>query len=161
MAVDIGRFTRLHWVMQTSLLKTLAGKYHSTVVKMSRKYMTTIDTPHGPRKCLEARIDRGEGRKPLIARFGGIPLKRQKYTVLTDRAPTPTLPGRKELVTRLLRNRCEICNNADGVQTHHVRKLADLDAVEEPRPIWAQIMIKRRRKTLVVCRTCHDQIHPR
>ena len=44
---------------------------------MSRKYMTTIDTPHGPRKCLEARIDRGEGRKPLIARFGGIPLKRQ------------------------------------------------------------------------------------
>ena len=161
MAVDIGRFTRLHWVMQTSLLKTLAGKYHSSVVKMSRKYMTTIDTPHGPRKCLEARIERGEGRKPLIARFGGIPLKRQKYTVLIDRAPTPTPPGRKELVTRLLSNRCEICNNTDGIQTHHVRKLADLDNVEEPRPIWAQVMVKRRRKALVVCRTCHDQIHTR
>jgi hypothetical protein len=43
-----------------------------------------------PRKGLDARIDGGEADKPLIAGFGGIPLKRQKYTVLTDRAPNPT-----------------------------------------------------------------------
>ena len=161
LAADVWRFNRLHWVMQTSLLKTLAGKHDSTVSKMARKYKATIDTPHGPRKCLQISVDRGEHRKPLVARFGGLPLKRQQYAVLTDRAPTPTPQVRKELVTRLLRNRCEICNSTDGVQVHHVRKLADLDKAEEPRPTWTQIMIRRRRKALVVCQTCHDQIHTR
>ena len=71
------RLYRLHWVMETSLLKTLADKHRSSVSKMARKYKATIDTPHGPRKCLEARIERS-GRKPLVARFGGIPLRRQK-----------------------------------------------------------------------------------
>jgi hypothetical protein len=44
--------------MQTSLLKTLAGKHRSTAAKMARKHKTTIDTPFGPRLCLEARIER-------------------------------------------------------------------------------------------------------
>jgi group II intron reverse transcriptase/maturase len=161
LAADVWRFNRLRWVMETSLLKTLAGKHDSTVTKMARKHKATIDTPHGPRTCLQASINRGEHRKPLVARFGGIPLTRQQYAVLTDHAPTPTPQVRKELVTRLLRNQCEICNSTDGVQVHHVAKLADLNKVVEPRPTWTQIMIKRRRKTLVVCQTCHDQIHTR
>ena len=32
---------------------------------------------------------------------------------------------------------------------------------ERPRPEWAQIMAKRRRKTLVVCEPCYASIHPR
>jgi len=27
------------------------------------------------------------------------------------------------------------------------------------RPHWAQIMLKRRRKTLIVCQACHHSIH--
>jgi hypothetical protein len=57
---------------------------------MARKYGATIDTPHGPRRCFEARVERA-GRKPLVARFGGIPLKRQKKAVLQDRQPAPDL----------------------------------------------------------------------
>ena len=68
------RLYRLHWVMETSLLKTLADKHRSSVSKMARKYKAAIDTPYGPRKCLEARVERN-GRKPLVARFGGIPLQ--------------------------------------------------------------------------------------
>ena len=47
--------------MLTSLLKTLAGKYDSSVSKMARKYAATIETPHGPRKCLQVSVERGEG----------------------------------------------------------------------------------------------------
>jgi hypothetical protein len=36
LAGDVYRLDRLHWVMQTSLLKTLAGKYGSTVTTMAR-----------------------------------------------------------------------------------------------------------------------------
>ena len=82
LAGDVYRLDRLHWVMLTSLLKTLAGKYGSTVPKMARKYGATIETPDGPRMCMQVTVDRGEGRKPLVATFGGIPLRRHRTTVL-------------------------------------------------------------------------------
>ena len=42
---------------------------------------------------------------------------------------------------------------------HQIRKLADLDKPGQPQPEWMRIMAKRRRKTLVVCATCHANIH--
>ena len=42
LAGDVWRLSRLHWVMVTSMLKTLAGKYDSSVSKMARKYQATI-----------------------------------------------------------------------------------------------------------------------
>lgn len=45
------------------------------------------------------------------------------------------------------------------VEVHQVRRLADLVKPGRPQPAWAQLMAKRRRKTLVVCRACHDRIH--
>jgi AI2M/AI1M-like, HNH endonuclease len=144
--------------METSMLKTLARKHDSSVSKMARKYKATVDTPYGSRTCFQASIDRSEGRKPLVAQFGGIPLVKQKGAVLTDRDPAPDT-RRKELITRLLRGRCEMCRSTDDVRVHHVRKLADLDKLGQPSPPWAQLMAKRRRKALVVCGTCHASIH--
>jgi group II intron reverse transcriptase/maturase len=161
LAGDVGRLNRLHWVMLTSLLKTLAGKYDSSVSNMARKYGATIETPHGPYRCMQARIDRGKGRKPLVATFGGIPLKRQQQAVLRDREPLPATARRKELIQRLLAGRCELCGQAEKVQVHQIRKLADLNKPGEPQPEWIQIMAKQRRKTLVVCAICHANIHNR
>ncbi|WP_331744292.1 reverse transcriptase domain-containing protein (plasmid) [Streptomyces sp. NBC_01136] len=161
MAGDVHRLNRLLWVAQTSMLKTLACKYDSTVAKMAAKYKATIDTPHGPRVCIQVSTDRGDGRKPLVARFGGIPLKRQKKTVLDDRRPGPATTHRKELILRLQARRCELCEQRADVHVHHVRKLADLATPGQPQPAWAQIMAKKRRKTLVVCAACHDEIHVR
>ena len=160
LAGDVYRLSRLHWVMLTSLLKTLAGKHDSTVTKIARKYAATIETPDGPRKCMQARVERGEGKRPLVATFGGIPLRRQKNAVLTDREPVLATSRRKELVHRLLAGRCELCGQADKVRVHQIRKLADLDKPGQPEvPEWVQIMTKRRRKTLVVCEPCYASIH--
>jgi len=151
LAGDVYRLSRLHWVMLTSLLKTLTGKHDSTVSKMARKYGATIETPDGPRRCMQAKVERGEGRKPLVVTFGGIPLRRQRNAVLRDREPVPATSRRKELIHRLLAGRCEICGQADKVRVHQIRKLADLDRPGQPQPEWVQIMARRRRKTLVVC----------
>jgi hypothetical protein len=70
LAGDVFRLARLQWVMETSMLMTLANKCRSSVSKMAHKYAATIETPHGPRKCFEARVER-IGRKPLVGRFGG------------------------------------------------------------------------------------------
>ena len=159
LAGDVYRLDRLRWVMVTSLLKTLAGKYDSTVTKMARKYGATIETPHGPRKCMQVSVDRGEGSKPLVATFGGIPLRRQKNAILRDRVPVRDAARRKELIHRLLAGRCELCGETDKVRVHQIRKLSDLDKPGQPQPEWVQIMAKRRRKTLVVCEACHASIH--
>ena len=158
LANDVYRLNRLSWIMETSMLKTLAGKHSSTVSKMAAKHKAKVDTPHGPRKCFEAVVER-EGRKPLVARYGGIPLRQQKKAVIQDRQPGRAT-GPKELVTRLLANRCEICERSGNVEVHHIRKLADLGKFgQEGRPAWAAIMAKRRRKSLVVCLDCHAGIH--
>ena len=87
LAQDVFRLGKLRWVMETSLLKTLAGKHRSTVTKMARKYKATTETPYGTRKCFQVTVQRDGRRKPLVARFGGIPLKRQPTAVLTDLSP--------------------------------------------------------------------------
>ena len=162
LAGDVYRLDRLHWVMVTSLLKTLAAKYDSSVSKMARKYGATIKTPYGPRRCIQVSVDRGEGRKPLVATFGGIPLRRQKNAVLRDRESVRQPPAAAELVHRLLAGRCELCGQTDKVRVHQIRKLSDLNQPGQPdQPEWVQIMATRRRKTLVVCEACHASIHGR
>jgi hypothetical protein len=160
LAGDVWRLNRVRWVMETSLLKTLACKYDSSVSKMAARYKTTIDTPHGLRTCLRATVER-TGRKPLTAIFGGIPLKRQRKAVLTDRKPPPGIIRRKELIERLQTGRCETCQHTGDVEVHHVGKLAHLGKPGQPQPLWAELMARKRRKTLVVCVACHDSIHHR
>ena len=157
-AGDVYRLNRLEGVMKTSMLKTLACKHDSTVTTMANRYKTTITTPYGPRRCFEVSTER-EGRTPLIARFGGIPLRRKKNAVLTDRVPSPVTVRRKELVTRLQAGRCELCTQTATVDAHHVGKLADLARPGKPQPVWDRLMAKRRRKTLIVCVDCHATIH--
>jgi hypothetical protein len=157
LASDVFRLVRLRWAAETSLLKTLAAKHRSTVTAMARKHRAVITTPHGPRTCFEACAER-EGRKPLVVRFGGIPLKRQKKAAITDRLPDPPT-RRKELIQRLHTRRCEYCEKRTDVEIHQVRKLADLTRAGQPQPRWAHLMARMRRKTLVVCGPCHQAIH--
>jgi group II intron reverse transcriptase/maturase len=85
LAGDVWRLSRLEWVMKTSMLKTLAHRHRSTVTKMAAKHKAVIATPHGPRRCFEARVER-DGRKPLVARFGGS-AKRSSTTASKARPP--------------------------------------------------------------------------
>jgi group II intron reverse transcriptase/maturase len=160
LAGDVWRLNRVCWVMTTSLLKTLACKHDSSVSTMAARYQATTATPHGLRRCFRASVER-PGRKPLTATFGGLPLRRQRNAVLTDRKPVPPTVHNKELISRLLRGRCEMCHHTGEVQVHHVAKLAHLTPAGRPQPAWAEVMAKRRRKTLVVCAVCHDLIHHR
>jgi len=158
LAQDLYRLHKLHWVMRTSLLKTLANKYKSTVTKMAKRYRDTVDTEFGPRKVLKVVVKREE-KKPLIAVFGGIPLRTQKVARISDRVVRLGF-SRSELIQRLLADRCEMCGFTENIEVHHVRKLADLKKPgRRDKPLWVQRMAAIRRKTLVVCKACHEAIH--
>lgn len=160
LAADVARLYRLRWDMERSMCTTLAAKHRATPWAMRDRYKSTVDTPFGQRRCFEAQLAR-TGRPPLVARFGGFPLRRQKNAVLNDRFPNPRRPGR-QLIARLLTGACEVCGDTDGITVHHVRRLTDLKAPEHAdAPRWAKLMSAKRRKTLIVCDRCHRCIHTR
>jgi Type II intron maturase len=70
LAFNVHRLWRLHRVMELSLVKTLAGKFKTSVKRIYRKYRKTVDVPHGTQRVLEVVVDRGPKKKPLVARFG-------------------------------------------------------------------------------------------
>ncbi len=52
LAGDVYRLHRLRWVMETFMLKTLAGKHRSSMSRMAAKHKAKIQTPHGLRTHL-------------------------------------------------------------------------------------------------------------
>ena len=95
----------------------------------------------------------------MVATFGGVPFRRKKDAVLADEVVQPIFNPRTELVQRLRADQCEICESRDGVQVHHIRKLADLNKKGRSLDLYERIMAGRRRKTLVLCRKCHADAH--
>ena len=121
LAFNLHQLNRLKWVMERSLVQTLAHKLRISV-SIYRRYQTTLSTPNGPRAGLQVTVERGEGQKPLVAHWGGISLSRNMKAVLND-SPLRIVGPRAELERRLLANTCELCGSKDDVQVHHVRAL--------------------------------------
>jgi group II intron reverse transcriptase/maturase len=158
LAQDVWRLDALRWNAETSMLKTLAAKHQSTVTTMAARHKAKAVTEDGLRTCFEARLRR-EGKPDLVARFGGIPLKHDRRAVITDPAPVPVITPRKELIARLRRRWCELCGQRAPVTVHQVAALARLGKTGPGQPAWAALMARMRRKTLIVCRPCHEHIH--
>jgi group II intron reverse transcriptase/maturase len=159
MAQNLAELGYIRWTMETSLLKTLACKNQTSVMKETKRLQSTIETPEGPRKCLKLVIQR-EKKKPLVAIFGGLPLKRRKNPPIEDRVILPYARITSEIVERLLNDTCEVCGSKANVEMHHVRHLKDLNKKgKREMPLWMKIMISRKRKSIPLCRRCHDDIH--
>ena len=109
--------------MQQSLAKTLANKHKTPRRRLIRRYMSTVQTEHGKRACLQVVVQRGNGKCPLVARFGGIPLKRKRQAVPVDQQPQRYRFNRNELINRLLADECDMCGSTEDVQVHHIRAL--------------------------------------
>jgi len=158
LAQNVSYLRKLCWNAETSMLKTLAAKHKSTVTKMAARHKAKVITGDGPRTCFQASLKR-EGRKDLVARFGGIILRQDRRAVIHDPAPVPVHAPRKELIRRLLKRRCELCEQNATVAVHQVAGLRQLGKPGPGQPAWAALMARMRRKTLIVCAACHDYIH--
>ncbi len=160
LAINVSHFGKLQWIMSQSLTKTLASKHKTTSAKIYRRFKSTVQTASGVRACLAVVEQQGVGKPPLVAQFGGIPLKRDRQAVLVDQKPQRYRTERNELTKRLLADRCEMCDSTVKVEIHHIRALRDLNVKgQREKPKWVQLMAARKRKTLAVCRTCHMDIH--
>ena len=160
LAYNVHHLGRLKRVMELSLSRTLAAKHKSSARRMRRKYRAIAETKDGKFACLRVIVPRGDGKRPLMAQFGGFAMQRQQDAILKDSEPVFIQTTHTELVKRLLADECELCGSTDSVEVHHIRALRDLNKKgRNPKPNWVVLMAKRRRKTLVVCFQCHRSIH--
>ncbi len=141
--------TQLEWVAHTSLYKTLGRKHDEAWSKVFRRMWipngrALTYSQAGEEKQL--RVFRLKDRtRPNLDRSADALLNLFNYS------------GRSELLSRLSAEVCEDCGTESGpFQVHHVRKLADVAA---GRTRWERLMIARKRKTLVLCRPCHVDLH--
>jgi len=160
LAYNLHRFSHLKWVMEQALTKTLATKLKLSVPQVYGRFATTLSTDRGPYKGLRVRVEREEGKRPLVAQWGGISLAWHKNATLDDQPRRVWNGPHTELVERLLADTCELCGSTDRIEVHHIRRLADLQKPGRgAKPDWVKRMAARHRKTLVVCWHCHRDIH--
>lgn len=157
LAYNVSTLHQVKGVFQMSLVDTLACKHDRTRRWVYRNFYRR--QPNGY-KAIEVTVPR-EGKRPLIARFGGQPIRRDLTAVIQDSKARPMI-GTTEIVRRLSADKCELCGSKEGINVHHIRRLKDLQrryAGKRQPPNWVKQMIALRRKTLVVCKTCHHAIH--
>jgi len=144
----------LRHYFKTSLLKTLAAKYHTNTSKIQRKY--TKLTMNG-RRVIAVEIQR-TGKAPLQATFGAKPIQRKTDVILNDNILNVYME-RSELIERLLAEKCELCGQEGKIVGHHIHKLKDLRKKTRTLETWEKKMIAMKRKSLFVCEECHRKIH--
>ena len=142
---------RLEWMAHTSLYKTLARKHDVTWAKVFAR----MRNPSGDGHELIYELN-GERRNFRIFRLKD--RKDARTQNMVDRQPNLfNYSSRSELLQRLAAKQCEYCKSTEGsFEVHHVRKLADLDGRTTA---WQRLMIQRKRKTLVLCQSCHIDLH--
>jgi group II intron reverse transcriptase/maturase len=158
MAYNLNRVSRLRQTMEVSLTKTLAYKLKISVSQVYERFSQKLPTDEGLRKVLQHTVAR-DNKSPLIAQWGNVSLKWDKQTTIREPAQFPW-NERAQLIDRLLADTCELCGSQVNVEVHHINHMKTLRKKgRNAPPQWVLWMAARQRKTIVVCRACHNDIH--
>ena len=152
MASNFCKLNYFAYLMEYSCLKTLAAKHKCSCGQIKDKYKDgqgrwgiPYMTKNGKKRCYFAKYSECKGVKNVSDR-------------LTNGAILHT-STKTTFESRLAAKTCELCGttDAESYEIHHIHKVKDLKG-KEP---WEQVMIAKRRKTMVLCKRCHYKIHGR
>jgi len=161
-SVKLGKFKYYHY---WSLMKTIAQKEKCSIAKVRAKY--GVDVPRkvgtGTRKIVGVRYKTKTGEHVMTYFNESLKKLNEPNTEMSDKY-CPGFTAGKQLINRLNANVCELCGTHEGeFEVHHVRKLKDIKDKYKKRgkaiPGWVLEMSRIRRKTLIVCECCHQNIH--
>jgi len=150
LASDFRKLSYFAYLMEYSCLKTFAAKYNSSTKKIISKFQD----------------GRGKWGIPYETKAG---MKRgyfanwkncktiEKPTDVKTTALNVFAQSTTTFEKRLKAKVCELCGTTESehFEVHHVNKVKNLNG-KQP---WERILIAKRRKTMVVCRKCHLNIH--
>ncbi|ENV3571650.1 group II intron reverse transcriptase/maturase [Escherichia coli] len=149
------KLSKLYFIWQISLFKTLANKRRSSVNKVAKSLRQnngdlaiTVQAKNGSRKIEVFKLKH---------------VNRNRTTIVDTEPRTAHITTRTtEIMRRLGARICEYCAKTGRCEVHHVKKLKDLKKGRKAgyKPsLWQLMMIARRRKTMILCASCHDKLH--
>lgn len=144
--------SNLLWLTTNSFLKTVAAKRQCS----ARQVVVDLKTGANTFTIVHPTADEASREYQLLSSTRQLKRRKITYTTVDNRVSTSRYRNPTDLVQRLLANECEWCGTREGlIEVHHIRKLKDLKG-KQP---WEIQMIARRRKTMVLCQHCHDELH--
>ena len=152
MASNFSKLKYFVYLMEYSCLKTLAQKHKARISRIKKMF-----------KCGKSwgipYETKNEKKRMMIVKFSDF-----KRGTIFQLPSVDTIKNhihfntRNSLEARLKAHKCELCGaEGDNIifEIHHINKLKNLKGKEQ----WEMAMIARNRKTLVVCKDCHEKIH--
>ncbi|WP_078557055.1 reverse transcriptase/maturase family protein [Bacillus alkalicellulosilyticus] len=150
MAVNVSNLHKFLYVMKFSMMKTFANKYKSKVSIMMNKYRIG--------KGFGVKSETKKGEKVRYFYHEGFKrVKKPNTNAKVDYNENILMySSTTSLIDRIMAEQCEWCANTTvSIEMHHVKKLKELKGKKR----WEQLMIARKRKTLALCKTCHNDLH--
>jgi RNA-directed DNA polymerase len=140
---------KLHFLWQTSLLKTLSFKLRLSV----NQVVGRLRDENG----LAARFKvRGKERRIEVFSLKHLDRLPELGNSVDSIAVPHFTKARSDVLDRLHAQTCERCGANDSpCEVHHVHKLVDM----KNSPLWEQVAAARRRKRVVLCVSCHKSLH--
>lgn len=150
LASNFGQLTYFSYLMEYSCLKTLAGKHKTKIAKIKQKYRDGKGKwciPYETKKGIKHMYFADYQKSKSTAYVNDV----IKNTALYHSHTTTTFEDRLKACV------CELCGTTESkkYEIHHVNKVKNLKGKER----WEQVMIAKRRKTIVLCEECHKIIH--
>ena len=146
---------RVIGLAQWSFFATLSHKHKSSIGKVARKMKLSAQSGYE----LKVNINGIPKSYRLFRLKDHEPPKIHNSNVDTPWDTTRFTMTRSELVQRLNANTCEYCGKTGGyMEVHHIKALKDLQGKKQ---LWQQMMCAMRRKTMVLCVDCHNELHRR
>ncbi|CAI3236977.1 Retron-type RNA-directed DNA polymerase (EC [Desulfovibrio diazotrophicus] len=146
---------RVIGLAQWSFFATLSHKHKSSIGKVARKMKLSAQSGYE----LKVNINGIPKSYRLFRLKDHEPPKIHNSNVDTPWDTTRFTMTRSELVQRLNANTCEYCGKTGGyMEVHHIKALKD---VQGKKQLWQQMMCAMRRKTMVLCVDCHNELHRR
>lgn len=149
-ASNFSQLSYFAYLMEYGCLKTLAAKHKTTTKKIIHMYKDGCGSWGIP-------YETKKGKKRMhFAKFAECKTKE-----ISNDSITLNTTIHKNAITsfedRLKARVCELCGTTESqyYEIHHVNKLKNLKGKEK----WEIVMIAKRRKTIVLCRDCHNKIH--
>jgi group II intron reverse transcriptase/maturase len=141
---------KLHFLWRTSLLKTLAFKLRRSVnqvahyLKIGNRLAVRVKADGRKERMVEVFELKDLARLPEL----GAAVDRLTYTMWTA--------WRSDVLDRLHARKCEYCGaTGSPCEVHHAHRMRDV----KDAPLWQQVAAARRRKRIVLCRSCHHALH--
>jgi hypothetical protein len=167
MATDVGtKLNKYKYYHYFSMVKTIAKKEKISAGKVIAKYGIDVQRKQGTgtRKIVGIRyMTKKSGEKTLT--YYNEPLVRINKPNIKIKNYLQS--KRSKIVERITSKTCELCGfKSDSIKdfmVHHIRNLKkareQYKGNNNTTPYWFFVMSNMNRKTLVVCKDCHKEIH--